>query len=411
METLAYLARQPILDRDGKIFAYELLFRDSPTSDTAVIASDVLATAQVLENVLNNIGIQRLIGDNKAFVNCSRNMLLDNLFGLLNPKCFVLEVLEDVEVDDTVVKAVQRYKALGFEIALDDFIFNDEFIQRFKPLFPFVNYVKMDVVDNSVESMVKAAAFFKVLGIKLLAEKVEDEATFKQCQDVGYDYFQGFFFAKPELVTGRKIDATSAAILQLLLLLRSRPSLEDLCECLDRNPDIAVNLLKFANSDGHGKHSRIDSVKDAIVWVGMSHIQEWLLLMLYARPEMGMTPQASPLFQNASHRAKFLENLARAMDSENDEFCAKAFMVGLISRMDALVRAPLETILPDAPTDDEMQEALLNRTGRLGTLLRLADAVELDDRELIQLNAEELGISSLQLKVCVNDSYSWANQR
>ena len=107
MESLAYLARQPILDRDGRIFAYELLFRDSPTSDTAIIASDVLATAQVLENVLNNIGLPKLIGDHKAFVNCSREMLLDNLFGLLNPRCFVLEVLEDVEVV-TAIAAERR---------------------------------------------------------------------------------------------------------------------------------------------------------------------------------------------------------------------------------------------------------------------------------------------------------------
>lgn len=409
MESLAYLARQPILDRDGKIYAYELLFRDSPTSDTAIIASDVLATAQVLENVLNNIGIQRLIGNNKAFVNCSRNMLLDNLFGLLNPKYFVLEVLEDVEVDDAVVKAIQRYKSLGFEIALDDFIFNDEFIQRFKPLFPYVNYVKMDVVDNSLEAMTKAAGFFQVLGIKLLAEKVEDEATFKRCQDAGYDYFQGFFFAKPELVTGRKIDATSATILQLILLLRSRPSLEDLCESLSKNTDIATNLLRFVNSNSDTKHSQIETVKDAIVWVGMRNIHEWLMLMLYARPEMGMTPQASPLFQNVSQRAKFLETLAREMDSQNDSFCAKAFMVGLLSRMDALVRAPLETILPDAPTDDEMQEALLNRTGRLGQLLQLADAVELDDSQAIHSAIMDLGLTATQLKYCITESYSWTN--
>lgn len=409
MESLAYLARQPILDRDGKIYAYELLFRDSPTSDTAIIASDVLATAQVLENVLNNIGIQRLIGNNKAFVNCSRNMLLDNLFGLLNPKYFVLEVLEDVEVDEAVVKAVQRYKSLGFEIALDDFIFNDDFIQRFKPLFPYVSYVKMDVVDNSLEAMTKAAGFFKVLGIQLLAEKVEDEATFKRCQDAGYDYFQGFFFAKPELVTGRKIDATSATILQLILLLRSRPSLEDLCDSLNKNPDIAANLLRFVNSNAETKHSKIDSVKDAIVWVGMRNIHEWLMLMLYARPEMGMTPQASPLFQNVSQRAKFLETLAMEMDPQNHGFCAKAFMVGLLSRMDALVRAPLETILPDAPTDDEMQEALLNRAGRLGQLLQLADAVELDDAQAIHSAITEIGLTVTQLKYCITESYNWTN--
>lgn len=410
MHSLAYLARQPILDRDGKIYAYELLFRDSPESDIAVIASDVLATAQVLENVLNNIGIQRLIGKNKAFVNCSRNMLLDNLFGLLNPKYFVLEVLEDVEVDDAIVKAVQRYRALGFELALDDFIFNEEFITRFKPLFPYVSYVKMDVVDNSLQSMAAAATFFKTMGIKLLAEKVEDEATFKRCEEAGYDYFQGFFFAKPELVTGRKIDATSATILQLLLRIKSRPSLEDLCDTLSAHEDISQNLLRFVNSDAQTRHGRIASVKDAIVWVGMQRIQEWLMLMLYARPELGMTPQSSPLFQNASHRAKFLESLARTIDENDDEFCAKAFMVGLISRMDALVRAPLETILPDAPADDEMQEALLNRSGRLGALLRLADAVELDDRDSIRTSLSELKLNSAQLKLCINETYSFTNE-
>lgn len=410
MHSLAYLARQPILDREGKIYAYELLFRDSPESDIAVIASDVLATAQVLENVLNNIGIQRLIGHNKAFVNCSRNMLLDNLFGLLNPKYFVLEVLEDVEVDDAIVKAVQRYKSLGFELAIDDFIFSDEFIKRFEPLFPYVSYIKMDVVDNSLDSMTKAAAFFKQKGIRLLAEKVEDEATFKRCEEAGYDYFQGFFFAKPELVTGKKIDATSATILQLLLRLKSRPSLEDLCEFLDKNPDLSENLLRFVNSDAQTRHGFIKTVKDAIVWVGIQRIQEWLMLMLYARPELGMSPQASPLFQNASHRAKFLESLARAIDNDDCDFCAKAFMVGLISRMDALVRAPLETILPDSPADDEMQDALLNRSGRLGNLLRLADAVERDDRESIRTSLVDLKLNFAQLKLCINESYSFANE-
>ena len=165
MHSLAYLARQPILDREGKIYAYELLFRDSPESDTAVIASDVLATAQVLENVLNNIGLQRLIGEHKAFINCSRQMLLDNIFGLLNPANFVLEILEDVEVDSTLIRAVERYKARGFEIALDDFIYNDDYIRRFEPLFKYVSYVKMDIADNDKESLEKAVQFFRPMHI------------------------------------------------------------------------------------------------------------------------------------------------------------------------------------------------------------------------------------------------------
>ena len=282
MQSLAYLARQPILDREGKIFAYELLFRDSPSSDTAIIASDVQATAQVLENVLNSIGLERLVGGNKAFVNCSREMLLDNLFGLLNPNSFVLEILEDVTVDKALIRAIERYKSRGFELALDDFIMNDEFLSRFEPLFKYISYVKIDLVDNTPEAMEKAATFFKEKNIKLLAEKVEDETTFKYCKDAGYDYFQGFFFARPELVTGQKIDATSAAILQIIQLLHTRPTLEKLCEEFDKQPEISANLLQFVNSDIRDK-SAIDSVKGAIVWVGMKKIQEWLKLMLYAR--------------------------------------------------------------------------------------------------------------------------------
>ena len=411
MESLAYLARQPILDRDGRIFAYELLFRDSPTSDTAIIASDVLATAQVLENVLNNIGLPKLIGDHKAFVNCSREMLLDNLFGLLNPRCFVLEVLEDVEVDEALIKAVERYKTRGFEIALDDFIYNEEFLKRSEPLFPYVSYVKMDIVDNSEEALAEAAKFFKAKNIKILAEKVETKACFKKCLADGYDYFQGFFFAKPELVTGRKIDATSAAILRILLLLRTHPSLDKLCECFSENGNVAANLLRFVNSDAQFRSHSIANVRDAIIWIGMRNIQEWLMLMLYARPEMGMTPQSSPLFQNASHRAKFLELLARVVRGTDDDLPAKAFMVGLISRMDALLGAPLETILTDSPADEEMRIALLQRTGRLGELLRLADAVEQDDQTAIVKLLKELNISAALLNRCVNDAYTWAHER
>ena len=290
MQTLAYLARQPILDRDGKTFAYELLFRDSPSSDTAIIASDLQATAQVLENILNSIGLTRLVGDCKAFINCSREILLDNLFGLLNPDRFVIEILEDVPVDENLIRAIQRHKSLGFELALDDFIMNDEFISRFEPLFQYVSYVKMDLVDNTPEAMVKAAQFFKERNIKLLAEKVEDEATYRLCEKAGYDYFQGFFFAKPEIVTGQKIDATSAAILQIIKLLRTRPSLEVLCDKFDKHPDISANLLQFVNSDVRNKPV-IENVKNAIVWVGMKHIQEWLTIMLYAHLDTQTAPE------------------------------------------------------------------------------------------------------------------------
>jgi len=269
----------------------------------------------------------------------------------------------------------------------------------------------MDIVENSEDALAEAARFFKAKNIKVLAEKVETKACFKKCLADGYDYFQGVFFAKPELVTGRKIDATSAAILRILLLLRTHPTLDKLCECFSENGNVAANLLRFVNSDAQFRSHSIANVRDAIIWIGMRNIQEWLMLMLYARPEMGMTPQSSPLFQNASHRAKFLELLARVVRGTDDDLPAKAFMVGLISRMDALLGAPLESILTDSPADEEMRIALLQRSGRLGELLRLADAVEQDDQAAIVALLKELNISAALLNRCVNDAYTWAHER
>lgn len=269
----------------------------------------------------------------------------------------------------------------------------------------------MDLVDNDDNALAEAAKFFKQKNIKILAEKVETKACFNKRLAEGYDYFQGFFFAKPELVTGNKIDATSAAILRILLLLRTHPSLDELCNCLNEYSEVATNLLRFVNSDAQIRSHRIDNVRDAIVWIGMRNIQEWLMLMLYARPEMGMTPQSSPLFQSASHRAKFLELLARVVSGTDDDLPAKAFMVGLISRMDALVGASLESILKESSADEEMHTALLKRTGRLGILLQLADAVEQDDQACVQNILNKLNMSSTLLNRCVNDAYTWAHER
>jgi EAL and modified HD-GYP domain-containing signal transduction protein len=407
VESPAYLARQPILDRNRKIFAYELLFRDSPSSDTAVIQNGVQATAQVLENVLNHMGLAKLVGNHKAFINCSREMLLDNLFGPLDSKRFVLEILEDVESDAVVVKAVENYHRQGFKLALDDVVFSPAHLKRIEPFLPYITYAKLDLVGNTPESRALAVPFFKARGIILLAEKVETEKDFKNCLDDGYELFQGFFFAKPQLVTGHKVDSDTAAILHILQILRGEPTLDVIEKTFAKQPEIEHSLLKYINAAAVERRTPIVNVRDAISWIGIYHLQEWLMLMLYARPEMGDTPQTSPLFQNASQRAKFLENLAFAVDPHG-ELPAKAFITGIMSRMDALVKAPLQTILPEFGVDEEISEALLHKTGRLGCLLRLADAIELDQPQEIRFCTEQLSLTPETLSQSLNAAYVWA---
>ena len=406
VESPAYLARQPILDSHQGIFAYELLFRDSPDNKTAIIRNGVRETAQVLENVLNNIGLSRLVGNHKAFINCSREMLLDNIFNPLDSDRFVLEILESVDADADVVDEVKKYHNRGFEFALDDVVFETENLKRLEPFFPYVKYVKLDLFENSPEALKAAVPYFKERGMILLAEKVETEESFSACLLNGYDLFQGFFFAKPEVVQGKRMDGSLAPILRLLQFLRGDPSLAQIDQAFLAQPAIAKALVQYANSQKTFRRRPVENVQDAIAWLGVPHLQDWLMLLLYAQPEMGGSPQCKPLFQNVSQRARFLESLADVLDPDG-ELPAQAFITGIISRMDALVKAPMPTILEDLEVDKEITSALLHGSGKLGTLLALVEAVENDREERVGTLMKRLSLSNKDLTNSLNAAYGW----
>lgn len=196
-----YLARQPILSKTREIFAYELLFRETPESKAAVIHNDLDATESVLRNALRFVPLSDLLGNARGFVNCGGEILQGELPKILDPKFFVLEILESVAPTAEVVSAVARLKHAGFEFALDDFVWSPGNREFFAPFYPFLSYVKVDLRENSAGALTEAARFFKAKGIALLAEKVETETEFLNCQGFGYEYFQGYYFARPELVT------------------------------------------------------------------------------------------------------------------------------------------------------------------------------------------------------------------
>lgn len=403
VESPAYLARQPILDSHQGIFAYELLFRDSP-DNRAVIHNGVRETAQVLENVLNNIGLARLVGNHKAFINCSRQMLLDGIFGPLDSDRFVLEILESVSAEKDIVGIVKKYHARGFEFALDDVVFEPENLKRLEEFFPYIKYVKLDLIENSPEALKAAVPYFKERGMMLLAEKVETEEEFKERLSEGYDLFQGFFFAQPEIVRGKRIDGSLAFILHLLQFLRGEPSFTDIEKVFSEQEALSKSLVQYANSQKSYRRRPIETVQDAIAWLGIPQIRDWLMLLLYAQPEMGGRAQGTALFQNVSQRACFVEALAEDIDAEGS-LSAQAFITAIISRMDALVKAPMPTILEDLKVDKEITQALLHGSGKLGTLLALAEAVENDRQERVGTLMKRLSLSNENLVKALNAAY------
>jgi EAL and modified HD-GYP domain-containing signal transduction protein len=400
-----YIARQPILDVGGRCVAYELLFRSAPTGGAGRIDDPTRATARVIVNTINAMGTAFTVGGKKAFVNCDRHMLLERVFEPLNPDTFVLEIVEDVVGDDEVVACVAGLAEQGYEIALDDFVMTDEHLAKTRLLVPHANYVKLDLAGNTPAQMRSAVTRLRNWNPRLmfLAEKVETAAQHRTCLDWGYHLFQGYYFARPEVLEGRRIDPSIAAVMRILQMLRNDPQIEALEDAFKREPVVTLNLLKYINSAAIGLKVQIDSIRQALTIIGLRKLQQWLLLMVFAG---GVGNAAGALFENAAMRARTMENLAHTLDADG-KIHEQAFLVGVLSRMEALCGMGIGEILAEYDLGPQIAEALGEAKGVLGRLLRLVDAVESDDIEAVYRSCKSLGIDPDRLRSSVTESWSW----
>jgi EAL and modified HD-GYP domain-containing signal transduction protein len=224
-----YIARQPILDKNNKLAAYELLFRDNSLQKEANVSDDTRATATVMENSAD-VGLNKLVGTHKAFINCNKDILCSDVVMLLEPKIYVLEVLEDVEIDDEVIERVEFLKETGFAIALDDFIYDPENVDRAAPIMKYVDIIKVDLMLCPKDQWKPCAEFIKSNKKIGLAEKVETHEDFKACKEYGYDLYQGYFFAKPEMITTGTIDSKTMEVLKVLNTLHKGAEIKEVEE-------------------------------------------------------------------------------------------------------------------------------------------------------------------------------------
>jgi EAL and modified HD-GYP domain-containing signal transduction protein len=212
------IARQPILSRSEKVYGYELLYRNSSTN-TANVFDDNQATSSVLVAALTTFGLNKLIGDKKAFINVGKDLLLDPILEIIPKERFVLEILEDVEIDEAAKERIAYLHALGYTIAIDDLNTQDELIKNFEPILSMVHILKFDITQMTIESLKEKMAFFKHYKVQFLAEKVETQEEYHAYKALGFDYFQGYFFSKPDILKKEKLDPSRALILRITTLL------------------------------------------------------------------------------------------------------------------------------------------------------------------------------------------------
>ncbi|MDC9724371.1 MAG: HDOD domain-containing protein [Gammaproteobacteria bacterium] len=344
------IARQPIFDSKLNVYAYELLFRGSLKSDESGVDefNGDLATSQVIHHTFMEFGIDRVIGNKRAFINLTHSFITGEIPIPFDHNQVVLEILEDVVIDEQVIKAVEGFVSQGFIIALDDFIYSEEW----QPLVKMASIIKLDILSLTKQELIDSVERLKHEDIILLAEKVETEEQYKLCQQLGFTYFQGYFFCKPTIINDKPLPENKRAVLEILHRLQDPDITIDELELLVKEDvSLSFKLIRFLNSAAVALPKKVDSVRQGLVFLGLNAIKSWATVIAFS----DMESTTSELMTTALIRAKLCQQLASAFDADEDS----AFMIGLFSPLAAILQKPMVEILNSLPIETEMKDALL----------------------------------------------------
>ncbi|WP_454061819.1 EAL and HDOD domain-containing protein [Candidatus Nitrospira salsa] len=363
--TTALVGRQPIYGSSVDVFAYELLYRGGGANQANFVDGDA-ATANVMLNAMLEIGLEPIVGNRLAFINMTANLILGQLCQTLPKEQVVLEILENVEPTDQIIEALTELSKQGYTIALDDFIYHDSL----QPLVKIADIVKVDVMALSHEEIEEHVLWLRQYPLKLLAEKVETHEDFEFCRALGFDYFQGYFFCKPNVIAGARVPANRVAILMLLAKLQERDiEISQIEKEIKSDVSLSYKLLRYVNSAYCGLPRKVDSIAQAACMVGVDKLRMWVTLMSLA----SMEEKPFELLVTATVRAYMCEQLGRALHQDAVE---QFFTIGLFSVLDGFFDCALSEVLNSLPLSPEVKDALLDRTGLLGEVLGCVIAFE-----------------------------------
>src|SRR3984885_14646224 len=366
-----YLGRQPILDREGALNAYELLFR-AGAHNYAEVSDDAQATAQVVARTIGGIGVSAVLGPHRGYVNIGRGLLFDDIVHLMSPERFVLEILETVSFDARLVRRLGELRRAGFQVALDDV---SELTDGLLAVLPHTDIVKVDFLVTPREALPKLAAAVLAEGKTLIAKKVETREDFALARDLGFHLFQGYFFARPQVLTAPRNRSSRQALLRLLALLASDAGIIELEAELKLNPNVVVQLLRLVNSSAFGLGRNIASLREAIIATGTRQIARWAQLLLYA--DGGDLPwRSDPLVQLAGTRSRFMELAARWLRPSDEDFADAAFMTGIFSLVHVVLGTTPAEALDKLGLASQIRDAIVEQSGALGALLKIAAAAD-----------------------------------
>lgn len=398
-----YAARQPILDANKKLYAYELLFRDSIDNVFPDIDGDE-ATSKMIEASKFNMEISDFTGSKPAFINFTLETLIQGYPEMLTNKEVVVEILETIKPGKKLLALCKDLHSKGYIIALDDYEHQSVWLH----FYPFIKIIKIDIQQSSLEEIHQVIEAVKDHPhIDLLAEKVETYQEYDQALQLGFKYFQGFFFAKPEMVKTKSLSPSQIAMAELLYE-TSKPelNLSSITSVFERDVSLSYKLLRYANSAMFRRHSEVSTIKQALVILGLTELKRFIGLMfaITANPD-----KPSELIKVAMTRAKFCELVAKDMKHQLDD--SIAFLTGLLSMIDAILDEELDVVLGKLPLSHEIKDPLLTRKGMMAAIIKLVEFIEHAQWGKTHIIIEKLHLDKEQVVKHYNEALAWADEQ
>jgi c-di-GMP-related signal transduction protein len=395
-----YVARQPIFNAEKELFGYELLFREGMSNYFPDIDGST-ATSHVLYNSFFTIGIDKIIGDNTAFINFTEDLLVKKLPLMFPPEKVVVEVLENVEPKDEVVAACKEIADQGYHLALDDFFYNKDL----ESLIALANIIKFDFQATSFEKVSQHIEKLSKYNVILLAEKVENYDEFKIARAMGFKLFQGYFFSKPEILKGRDISSVQMSLLQVMAEVnKDNFEFSKVERIISRDVGISYKLLRYMNSAYYRRVCEISSIKQAIVLLGERGMRGFVSLIAMSKLA---ADKPDELVRSSVIRAKFCELMAQFKSDGLDP--SELFTIGLFSLIDAILDDTMENLLGKLPLTDSIKNALLEKEGKLYQYLELSIAYQMAEWEKVSNIANIIRMDESKLPEYFAEAVAWAD--
>jgi EAL and modified HD-GYP domain-containing signal transduction protein len=399
-----FVARQPIFDARKNVIAYELLFRSGIDNFYDPQTDGDQATYKVVLNSFFVIGMHTLTKGKRAFINFSRNLIVRGAPSMMPRELIGVEILETVEADDEIIAACRELKAAGYVVALDDFVLHE----RYFPLLKLADIIKVDFLATPTENrkaIVQQCKSHTTHSIQFLAEKVETREDFEEGLDLGYVYFQGYFFSRPDVVSGKDIPGSKLTCLRMINEVnKPEASIDDVDQVIRRDVSLSYKLLQFVNSAFFGLTVQIQSIRHALMMLGLREIKKWASLVAlynlgYDKPQELLTLSLI--------RARVCEMLGLKINMQARS--ADLFLMGLFSLIDALVDRPMEELMRDLPVAEDLKQALLGEENRLNDVYRLVISYEKGEWDTTAAYLDKLGLDEAVLPDIYLQSVTWAN--